>query len=125
MNTNTEPRPRIAASSYLNTAPLIWSFLHGSQQGTVELFTHQAPARCAEMLANREVGAALVPVIEYQRIPGIAIVPDICVGSQTAVRSVVLASKLNNLKKIKRVALDDSSRTSVALVRSSLRVPRI
>lgn len=109
--------PRIAASSYLNTAPLIWSFLHGSKQDAVELFTHQAPARCAEMLASGEVDAALVPVIEYQRIPDIAIVPDVCVGSRSAVRSVVIASKLDNLKKVKRVALDDSSRTSVALVK--------
>jgi chorismate dehydratase len=108
---------RIAASSYLNTAPLIWSFLYGSRQNTVELFTHKAPSRCAEMLRNGEVDAALVPVIEYQRIPDIAIVPDVCVGSRTAVRTVVIASKQNNLKKIKRVALDDSSRTSVALVK--------
>jgi chorismate dehydratase len=69
------------------------------------------------MLRSGEVDAALVPVIEYQRIPDVAIVPGVCVGSQTAVRSVVLASKQNNLKKIKRVALDDSSRTSVALVK--------
>lgn len=118
MNIKTSDRlPRIAASSYLNTAPLIWSFLHGSKQEAVELFTHQAPARCAEMLASGEVDAALVPVIEYQSIPGIAIVPDVCVGSISAVRSVVIASKLNNLKKVKRVALDDSSRTSVALVK--------
>ena len=108
---------RIAASSYLNTAPLIWSFLYGSKQGAVELFTHKAPSRCAEMLSSGEVDAALVPVIEYQRIPDIAIVPDVCVGSRSAVRSVVIASKQNNLKKTKRVALDDSSRTSVALVK--------
>ncbi len=69
------------------------------------------------MLAGGEVDAALVPVIEYQRIPDIAIVPDVGVGSLSAVRSVVIASKLNNLKKVKRVALDDSSRTSVALVK--------
>lgn len=109
--------PRIAASSYLNTAPLIWSFLHSSKQDAVKLFTHQAPARCAEMLAGGEVDAALVPVIEYQRIPDIAIVPDVCVGSRTEVRSVVIASKHDDLKKIKRIALDDSSRTSVALVK--------
>src|SRR3977135_930948 len=108
---------RIAASSYLNTAPLIWSFLYGSRQNTVELFTHKAPSRCAEMLRNNEVDAALVPVIEYQHIPGAVMVPDVCVGSRSAVRSVVIASKQNNLKKIKRVALDDSSRTSVALVK--------
>jgi chorismate dehydratase len=108
---------RIAASSYLNTAPLIWSFLHGSRQNTLELFTHRAPSRCAEMLRNGEVDASLAPVIEYQRIPDVAIVSDVCVGSRAAVRSVVIASKQNNLKKIKRVAMDDSSRTSVALVK--------
>src|SRR5260221_10390594 len=112
-----QPLPRIAASSYLNTAPLIWSFTHGSQRDAVQLFTDKAPARCAEMLGNGEVDAALVPVIEYQRIPDVVIVPDVCVGSRSAVRSVVIASKQNNLKKVKRVSLDDSSRTSVALVK--------
>jgi chorismate dehydratase len=110
-------KPRIAASSYLNTAPLIWSFAHGSQREAVELFTDTAPARCAEMLASGEVDAALVPVIESQRIDGISIVPDVCVGSKTAVRSVVLVSQKNNLKKIEKVALDESSRTSAALVK--------
>lgn len=109
--------PRVAASSYLNTAPLIWSFLYGSKRDTVELFTHKAPARCAEMLSSREVDVALVPVVEYQRMSEVVIVPGVCVGSRSAVRSVVIASKQNNLKKIKRVALDDSSRTSVALVK--------
>jgi chorismate dehydratase len=110
-------RPRIAASSYLNTAPLIWSFIQGSQADAVELFTDTAPARCAEMLERGEVDAALVPVIEYQRIGDIAIIPDVCVGSKTAVRSVVLVSRKNNLKKIECVALDESSRTSAALVK--------
>lgn len=109
--------PRLAASSYLNTAPLIWSLISGSRRETVELLTDKAPARCAEMLANNEVDAALVPIIEYQRIAGVLIVPDVCVGSRSAVRSVVLVTKLNNLKKIRQVALDDSSRTSVALVK--------
>ena len=110
-------KPRIAASSYLNTAPLIWSFIEGSQRDQVELFTDTAPARCAEMLANGEVDAALVPIIEYQRIPEVAIVPDVCVGSRTAVKSVVLATRKNNLKKVESVALDESSRTSAALVK--------
>jgi chorismate dehydratase len=110
-------RAKIAASSYLNTAPLIWSFLYGSNQEAVELFTHKAPSRCAEMLAGGEVDAALVPVIEYQRIHDVAIVPNVCVGSQAAVRSVVIATRENNLKNVKRVSLDNSSRTSVALVK--------
>jgi len=115
---STETRkPRIAASSYLNTAPLIWSFIHGSQREQVDLFTDTAPARCAEMLASGEVDAALVPIIEYQGIPDIAIVPEVCVGSRTTVRSVVLVTRKNNLKKVESVALDESSRTSVALVK--------
>ena len=81
------------------------------------MFTGTAPARCAEMLERGEVDAALVPVIEYQRIRDIAIIPDVCVGSKSAVRSVVLATRKNNLKKIERVALDESSRTSAALVK--------
>ena len=118
MNTVTLGRlPRIAASSYLNTAPLIWSFLYGARRHTVELFTDKAPARCAEMLVSGEVDASLVPVIEYQRNRDVVIVPDVCVGSRSAVQSVVIATKLNNLKKVRSVALDNSSRTSVALVK--------
>lgn len=69
------------------------------------------------MLSRGEVEAALVPVIEYQRIPDIRIVPDVCVGSHSAVRSVVLVSKYDDLRRIRKVALDVSSRTSQALVR--------
>jgi len=115
--TNQTELPRIAASSYLNTAPLIWSFIYGSQRDAVELFTDKAPARCAEMLARNEVDVALVPVIEYQRLSDVLIVPDVCVGSRAAVRSVVLVTRRNNLKKVERVALDNSSRTSAALVK--------
>src|SRR5205814_7755145 len=111
------PRPRVAASSYLNTAPLIWSFQHGSQREAVELVTDAAPARCADLLARGEVEAALVPIIEYQRMPEVRIVPGVCVGSHLAVRSVVLVSKHEDLKNVRRVALDASSRTSQALVK--------
>jgi chorismate dehydratase len=117
MNETDIRLPRLAASSYLNTAPLIWSFVYGSQQASVQLFTDTAPARCADMLAKGEVEVALVPVIEYQRLSDVTLVPGVCVGSRSAVRSVVIVSRVNNLKKVKRVALDESSRTSVALVK--------
>ncbi|HEV7747625.1 MAG TPA: menaquinone biosynthesis protein [Pyrinomonadaceae bacterium] len=107
----------MAASSYLNTAPLIWSFLYGSWQDAVNLVTDAAPARCADLLVRGEVDVALVPIIEYQRIPDVGIVPGVCVGSHSAVRSVVLVSKHDDLKNIRRVALDVSSRTSQALVK--------
>ena len=114
---NTQIPPRLAASSYLNTAPLIWSFQHGSQTDLVQLVTDAAPARCADLLAQSRVEAALVPIIEYQRIADARVVPGVCVGSHLAVRSVVLISKYDDLKNVRSVALDDSSRTSQALVK--------
>jgi chorismate dehydratase len=75
------------------------------------------PARCADLLSQAEVDAALVPVIEYQRIPALAVVPDVCVGSTGKVRSVVLVSRQSNLKEVRTVALDESSRTSATLVK--------
>ena len=83
----------------------------------MQLVTDTAPARCADLLAHGEVEAALVPIIEYQRIPEIRAVPNVCVGSHSAVRSVVLISKHDDLKNVRSVALDDSSRTSQALVK--------
>jgi chorismate dehydratase len=109
-------RPRIAASSYLNSAPLIWSFQHSSRKEEVELI-EAVPARCGQMLAENLVDVALVPAIEYQRIPNLAVVPGVCVGSREKVRSVNLVSKTNELKDIRKVALDESSRTSATLVK--------
>ncbi|HYJ85225.1 MAG TPA: menaquinone biosynthesis protein [Pyrinomonadaceae bacterium] len=106
----------MAASSYLNSAPLIWSFNHGWRRNEVELFD-AVPARCADLLAAESVDFALVPVVEYQRIAKARLVPDVCVASREQVRSVVLTSRLSNLKKIKTVALDESSRTSATLVK--------
>lgn len=93
--------------------------MYGTRQREVELVTDAAPARCADMLARREVEAALVPVIEYQRIPDLLIVPGVCVGSRLRVRSVVLVMRdaLDDLREVRTVALDTSSRTSAALVR--------
>jgi chorismate dehydratase len=75
------------------------------------------PAHCAQLLSQSGVAAALVPVIEYQRISGVSLVPDICVGSKKEVRSVVLIARNDDLKSVRSVALDESSRTSAALVK--------
>ena len=58
-----------------------------------------------------------MPVIEYQRIPEIMVVRGVCVGSRSRVRSVVLVTKNLELKDVRTVALDTSSRTSAALIR--------
>jgi len=106
----------VAASTYLNSAPLIWSFLHGPQREQLKLID-AVPAQCAQLLREAAVDVALIPVIEYQRIPNISLIANVCVGSKTEVRSVLLVSKEAEIERIESVALDESSRTSAALLK--------
>lgn len=109
--------PRISASSYSNTAPLVWSFLYGSNHGKVEIILDNAPARSAQLLEEDRVDAALVPVIAYQTLRDVKLIPGVCVGARERVRSVCLVTKGDDLSDISTVALDTSSRTSVALTK--------
>jgi chorismate dehydratase len=108
-------RPYIAASSYLNAAPLCYSFTTGEQKHVCTFLSDAAPARCAELLADGSADAALIPVIEYQRTSGLRVSPAACVASKSKVRSVVLASRLP-IEELRSVAMDSSSRTSAALI---------
>ena len=108
---------RISASSYSNTAPLIWSFLYGSQRGKIEIILDTAPARSAELLAQNRVDAALVPVIAFQLLENVRLVPNVCVGAKQKVQSVCLVTEGADLREVKSVALDISSKTSVALTK--------
>jgi chorismate dehydratase len=111
------PAPRISASSYSNTAPLVWSFLYGSNHGKVEMILDNAPARSAQLLEQDRVDAALVPVIAYQSVENVKLIPDVCVGAKERVRSVCLVTKGEDLRDVRSVSLDISSRTSVALTK--------
>jgi chorismate dehydratase len=95
---------------------LIWSFTRGSQRNSVT-YIDAVPARCGEILGAGVADFALVPTIEYQRLMNVKLVPRVCVGSREKVRSVVLVSRYNDLKKIRSVALDESSRTSATLIK--------
>lgn len=108
--------PRISASSYSNTAPLVWSFLYGSNHGKVEMILDNAPARSAQLISEGRVDTALVPVIAYQHIEGLRLVPDVCVGARERVRSVCLAARCE-LADVTSVALDVSSQTSATLTK--------
>jgi chorismate dehydratase len=107
---------RIAASTYLNSAPLVYSFTQGFLRKKYDFIGDEAPSRCAEMLRARECEIALIPVIEFQRIPGLRIVPEIAVASKKRVRSVLIASR-RPLEEVHTLTLDPASRTSQALVK--------
>ena len=107
---------RIAASTYLNSAPLVHSFAAGTQRHRVIFLGDTAPSRCAQMLAAGQCEIALIPVIEYLRIPNLRIIPNVAVASKYRVGSVILAARCN-LESVTKVALDGSSRTSQTLVK--------
>ncbi len=109
--------PRISASSYSNTAPLIWSFLYGANRGRVEIILDNAPSRSFELLSAGRVDAALVPVIGYQLLEGVRLVPDVCIGARVTVQSVCLITDGRELIDAKSVSLDISSKTSAYLTK--------
>ena len=76
-----------------------------------------APTRSAELLAQKRVDAALVPVIAYQLIEDLRLIPNVCVGAREQVKSVCLVTKGEDLREVKSVSLDVSSKTSVALTK--------
>ncbi|HWY67645.1 MAG TPA: menaquinone biosynthesis protein [Terriglobales bacterium] len=115
---------RVSAIGYLNTAPLMWNFEHGS--GSLELrkdfeIDYTIPSRCAEMLDKGAADIGIIPVAAYTAIPGLRVIPDVAIASRGAVRSILLIS-LRPLSEIRSVALDSSSRTSAALIQVLLRM---
>src|SRR6188768_2319647 len=105
---------RIGAVSYLNTRPLVFGFEQGLGAERVTL-SYDVPSVLAARLDAGELDVALLPVIELARIPDLAIVPGIAIGSFGECRSVLLVAR-KPLDEIRSVALDPESRTSNALV---------
>lgn len=112
------PRLRVSAISYLNTAPLMWNFEHGSERDILERrfdVSYTIPSRCAQMLGEGSADIGIIPVAAYAAIPGLKILPDVAIASKNAVRSILLISS-KPLDQIRTVALDSSSRSSAALI---------
>ena len=106
---------KISIVKYLNAVPLAWGILEGPQRESFEPLL-STPAECADQLAKGSVDIGLIPSIEFQRIKGSRIVPGPAVASLYQVRSVILVSVVP-LWKVKTVACDSGSRTSVALTK--------
>ena len=113
------PKLRVGIVNYLNSKPLAWGFLKGHH---ADLFapSYHPPALVARLLGQGNLDIGLIPSIEVQRIPNLRILPDLCVAASHEVRSVILVSRCP-LADIRKVALDQNSRTSVALLRVLLR----
>jgi chorismate dehydratase len=108
-------RLRISAISYLNTAPLMWDFEHGSAGSEFEI-AYTVPSRCAAELQQAKADIGIIPAAAYTTIPGLVILPGVAIASVRPVRSILLASKVP-LQDVETVALDTSSLTSAALAK--------
>jgi chorismate dehydratase len=106
---------RISIVEFLNTAPLVWGFTDGPLQDRYDL-SFTVPSLCAEALRAGEVDIAIIPSVEYQRIDGLVMLPEMAIAAKNEVRSLLLLAK-KPIDKVRRIALDTSSRSSVALTR--------
>ena len=107
---------RIGAVEYLNARPLVFGL---EQQPKFDV-RFDLPSRCAELLHAGEIDLGLIPSIEFLRAPAgpdaYRIVPDLAIASRGAVASVAIFTT-RDVKDVRSIALDTSSRTSVALTR--------
>lgn len=103
---------RLGAVSYLNAKPLVSGL---DERPDLFALRFDLPSQCAVHLHDGHVDLALVPAIEYQR-GDYEIVPGVAIGSNGPIASVALYSRVP-VAKIEALALDTSSRTSVALTR--------
>ena len=106
---------RISIVQYLNTAPLVWGFTNGPLEGKYDL-SFTVPSQCAEDLRAGRADVAIIPAIEYQRIPGLGILPDMAIASKNQVRSLLIVAK-KPIEQVKTFALDSSSRSTQVLTR--------
>ena len=78
--------------------------------------SYTLPSQCAANLREGSADIGIIPAAAYASIPDLAILPGVAIASRRAVRSILLVSKVP-LEKIRTVALDTSSMTSVALTK--------
>jgi chorismate dehydratase len=102
---------RLGAVCYLNAEPSV----HGLEREPGFRIERDLPSRVAERLHAGEADLALVPSIEYA-FGRYAIVPGVAIASRGKVRSVCLFHR-EPLDRVRRVAVDTSSRASAGLVR--------
>jgi chorismate dehydratase len=106
---------RISAISYLNTVPLMWDFEHGEARRQFEI-SYTLPSACARALEAGTADIGIIPAAAYAQIPGLLALPGVAIASRRPVRSILLVSRVP-VEKIRTVALDTSSMTSVALTK--------
>ena len=106
-------RIRLGAVSYLNTRPLVYGLERHADRFVVRF---DVPSRCSALLHENAVDLGLIPSIEYLQGDAYRIVPGVSIASDGPVASVAVFTK-RPISEVRSMALDTSSRTSVALLK--------
>jgi len=108
---------RLGAVTYLNARPLVYGLENHPQFD----LRYDLPSECARLLHAHETDLGLIPSIEYLRGPApYKLVPGPAVTSRGPVASVAIYTR-REPRDIRTIAMDTSSRTSVALATVILR----
>jgi len=110
--------PRVGAVSYFNTLPLVWGMLHGPERERVSL-SFSVPSMCADEVEGGAIDIGLVPVAEIAR-QKLEMLPGVGISCRGAVRSILLVSRVP-WRRVRTMAADSGSRTSVELAQVILR----
>ena len=102
---------RLGAVGYLNARPLVYG-LDASPRFSIR---YDLPSECARLLHDSAIDVGLIPSIEYLRGGPYRIVPDLAIASSGPVASVALYAA-RAMADVRSIAVDTSSRTSIALV---------
>jgi chorismate dehydratase len=108
---------RVGAVTYLNARPLVYGLEHNDRFS----IRYDLPSECARLLHAHETDIGLIPSIEVLRGPSpYWIVPGPAVTSRGPVSSVAIYTR-REPRDIRTIAMDTSSRTSVALASVMMR----
>ena len=101
---------------FINSQPLLGPLMKRASGAGLEIRT-DSPARLADQLSSGKLDMAMIPAIEYlKQADRFRIVPNVSISSRNKVGTVLLVSRVP-LNDIRSLALDNRSRTSIALFR--------
>jgi len=102
---------RVGLFPYLNVQPLV----HGLAADPDVVLVIDLPARIADRFRRRELDLAMVPSLEAATLDA-PILDSACIASDGAVETVILHHRVP-LDRVETLAVDQASRTSVALAK--------
>lgn len=107
---------RFGLHNFLNAQPLLVPLLRDQKELGLEIEL-DVPSALAEKLKAGTLDLAMIPTVEYlKEAARYRLIPGVSIASRDKVGTVLLVSKVP-VEEIKTLALDDRSRTSVALLK--------